>query len=177
MWVNICVCVCVAQSCLTLCNPMDCSPPGSFVHRILQTRMLEWVAISFSKIVVYASFLPNIQHDENVLQCDILAQKFQINSLWAHRDLPPITLELFDYKIIQMQHSLFSLSTVGKNVGCFQPFTFKNSEAMNNLPLNHRDRYLRSILVKNQMHVKFSQTVPNCPFWELGNFSFLMVTS
>ena len=39
----------VAQSCLTLCNPMDCSLPGSSVHRILQVRILEWVAISFSR--------------------------------------------------------------------------------------------------------------------------------
>ena len=38
----------VAQSCPTLCNPMDCNPPGSFVHGILQARVLEWVAISFS---------------------------------------------------------------------------------------------------------------------------------
>ncbi|XP_065763454.1 inorganic pyrophosphatase 2, mitochondrial isoform X3 [Muntiacus reevesi] len=44
-----CVCVIVAQSCLTLFDPMDCSPPGSFVHGILQARILEWVAISFSK--------------------------------------------------------------------------------------------------------------------------------
>ena len=36
------------QSCLTLCNPMDCSPPGSSVHEILQARILEWVVISFS---------------------------------------------------------------------------------------------------------------------------------
>ena len=36
------------QSCLTLCDPMDCSPPGSFVHGILQARILEWVAISMS---------------------------------------------------------------------------------------------------------------------------------
>ena len=39
----------VAQSCLTLCNPMDCSPPGSSVHEIFQARILEWVAISFSR--------------------------------------------------------------------------------------------------------------------------------
>ena len=38
----------VAQSCPTLCNPVNCSPPGSFVHGILQARILEWVAISFS---------------------------------------------------------------------------------------------------------------------------------
>ena len=37
------------QSCLTLCNPMDCSWPGSSVHGISQTRILEWVAISSSR--------------------------------------------------------------------------------------------------------------------------------
>ena len=35
--------------CLTLCNPMDCSPPGSSVHGILQPRILEWVAVSSSR--------------------------------------------------------------------------------------------------------------------------------
>ena len=37
------------QSWLTLCDPMDCSPPGSSVYGILQTRILEWVAMPFSK--------------------------------------------------------------------------------------------------------------------------------
>ena len=41
--------VLAVQSCPTLCNPMDCSPPGSSVHRILQARILEWVAIPFSR--------------------------------------------------------------------------------------------------------------------------------
>ena len=39
----------VAQSCPTLCNPMDCSLPGSSVHGIFQARVLEWVVISFSR--------------------------------------------------------------------------------------------------------------------------------
>ena len=39
----------VAQSCLTLCNPVDCSLPCSSVHGIFQARVLEWVAISFSR--------------------------------------------------------------------------------------------------------------------------------
>ena len=39
----------VAQSCPTLCDPMDCSLPGSSIRGILQTRVLEWVAISFSR--------------------------------------------------------------------------------------------------------------------------------
>ena len=38
-----------AQLCPTLCNPMDCSPPGSSVHGILQARILQWVAISSSR--------------------------------------------------------------------------------------------------------------------------------
>ena len=56
LWKNImgnlivcmCVCVCVhTQSFLTLCNPMDCSPPGSTAHRIFQARILGQVTISY----------------------------------------------------------------------------------------------------------------------------------
>ena len=60
----VCVCVCtraraysVIHLCLTLCNPMNSSPPGSSVHGILQARILEWVAISSSR----ASFGPRIE--------------------------------------------------------------------------------------------------------------------
>ena len=38
----------IAQLCPTLCDPMDCSPPGSSVHGIFQARVLEWGAIAFS---------------------------------------------------------------------------------------------------------------------------------
>ena len=38
----------VTQSCLTLCDPTDCSPPGSSIHGIFQARVLEWGAIAFS---------------------------------------------------------------------------------------------------------------------------------
>ena len=41
--------VLVTQSCPTLCDPMDCNPPGSSVHGILQARIFEWVAITFSR--------------------------------------------------------------------------------------------------------------------------------
>ena len=41
--------VLVAQSCLILCDPMDCSLPGSSVHGISQARILQWVTISFSQ--------------------------------------------------------------------------------------------------------------------------------
>ena len=52
MWLSylffMCVCVCVCAQWLS-CNPMDCRPPGSSVHGILQARILEWVAISSSR--------------------------------------------------------------------------------------------------------------------------------
>ena len=41
--------VCQAYSRLTLCNPIDCSPPGSSVHGVLQARTLEWVAMTSSR--------------------------------------------------------------------------------------------------------------------------------
>ena len=47
LWVFLCVLV--SQSCPTLCNPIDCSPPGSSVHGIFQARVLEWAAIPFSR--------------------------------------------------------------------------------------------------------------------------------
>ena len=41
-------CCLVTNSCLALCDPIDCSPPGPSVHGIRQARVLEWVAIAFS---------------------------------------------------------------------------------------------------------------------------------
>ena len=46
---NVCVCVLVTRSCLTLCDPMDCSLPGFSAHEILQARILEWGAMLFSR--------------------------------------------------------------------------------------------------------------------------------
>ena len=46
---EVCCCHLVTESYLTLCDPLDCSPPGSSVSGILQARILEWVAISFSR--------------------------------------------------------------------------------------------------------------------------------
>ena len=59
----------------TLCNPMDCSPPGSSVHRILQARLLEWVTISFSR----GSF----QHRTRTWVSHIAGRFFTV---WATRD-------------------------------------------------------------------------------------------
>ena len=58
----------VAQSCPTLCDPMDCSLPGSSVHGIFQVRVLEWVAISISR----GSSLPGIEPGSPALWSDAL---------------------------------------------------------------------------------------------------------
>ena len=66
----------VAQSCPTLCDPMDCSLPGSSIHGILQERELEWVAISFSR----ASSQPRVWAQ---VSC-IIGRHFTI---WATREV------------------------------------------------------------------------------------------
>ena len=58
----------VAQSCLTLSNPMDCSLPGSSIHGISQARVLEWDAIAFS----------NIQH--RIIQIRSLGDHFIVHA-------------------------------------------------------------------------------------------------
>ena len=47
----------IAQLCPTLCDPMDCSPSGFSIHGIFQARVLEWVAISFSNLIVWVSLI------------------------------------------------------------------------------------------------------------------------
>ena len=58
----------VAQSCLTPCDPMDCSPPGPSVNGILQARILEWVAIPFFRNLPD----PGIEPGSSALQADSL---------------------------------------------------------------------------------------------------------
>ena len=69
--------VLVTELCPTLCNPMDCSPPGSSVHGILQARILEWVAISFSR---------GSSQPRNRTQVSCFTDRFF--TLWATREAP-----------------------------------------------------------------------------------------
>ena len=84
VYVCVCVCVCVtwkkvklllAQSCLTLWDPMNCSSPGSSVHGISQARILEWIAIPFSR----RSYQPR---DQSWVSC--IAGRFF--TIWATRE-------------------------------------------------------------------------------------------
>ena len=61
----------VAQFCLTLCDPMDCSASGSSVHGILQARILEWVSIPFSLADL------EIEPGSPALQVDSLSSELQ----------------------------------------------------------------------------------------------------
>ena len=67
----------VAQSCPTLWDPVDCSPPGSSIHGIFQAKVLEWVAISFSR----GSSRPRDQTQVS----HIIGRCF---NLWATREAP-----------------------------------------------------------------------------------------
>ena len=63
--------VLVAQLCLILCDPMDCSSPGSSAHRNSQARILEWVAISFSRDLLN----PEIEPGSPAFQADALTSE------------------------------------------------------------------------------------------------------
>ena len=82
-----CWCRLVTKSCLTLCKPVDCSPPGSSVHGVSQARrILEWVAIPFPR----GSFWPRDWTHIPCIDRWILYH-------WATREAPPESLERFSY--------------------------------------------------------------------------------
>ena len=65
----------LAQSCPTLCDPMDCSLPGSSLHWILQARVLEWVSISFSRGSSLDLPDPGIEPGSPAFQADTLTSE------------------------------------------------------------------------------------------------------
>ena len=67
--------VLVTQLCPTICDPMDCSSPGSSVHGILQEKMLEWVTIAFSK---------GFSQHRDKTQVSCIADRFF--TIWATRE-------------------------------------------------------------------------------------------
>ena len=80
----------VAQSCPTLSDPMDCSPPGSFVHGIFQARVLEWGAIAFS--AAPPRCLKNTQTQNGVdgkTTLENYLQNFLKQNTCPHRGLQP----------------------------------------------------------------------------------------
>ena len=84
----------VLQLCPTLCNPMDCSLPGSSVHGIFQARILEWVAISFSRRSSWPRDWTQVSH--------IIGRRF---TAWATREV--LIVNLFK---LQVQMHTFPLT-------------------------------------------------------------------
>ena len=78
----------VAQSYLTLSDPMDCSLPGSSVHGIFQARVLEWVASAFSKVRV-----------KDVLKSHSCSQNLVITN--KHASIQVLSLSLFQFSSVQ----------------------------------------------------------------------------
>ena len=67
----------VAQSCLTLSDPMDCSLPGSSIHGIFQARVLEWGTVAFSDCVLYFPYYYIIIYDEIILQLTTVQNQWE----------------------------------------------------------------------------------------------------
>ena len=86
----------VTQLCPTLCDPVDCSLPGCSVHGILQARILEWVAISFSR--------GSSQPRDQTWVCRIAGRRF---TLWATREAH--FLYVRSYSICPSLSNLFHL--------------------------------------------------------------------
>ena len=84
------------QSCPTLCDPMDCSPPGSSVHGIFQARVLEWVAIAFSYKQHEASTksLDNLNSASTVgtFVLSLLSRVQLFATLWAVAHQAPLSM-------------------------------------------------------------------------------------
>ena len=74
----------VTKSCLTLCDPMDCSLPGSSVHGISQARILEFVAISYSRGHSQLRNQTHVSHKSIALQADSLPPSHQA-LLYIHK--------------------------------------------------------------------------------------------
>ena len=111
--------VLVVQTCLTFCDPMECSPPSSSVHGILQITILEWVAIPFSRESSWS-------RDQTQVSC------FAGRSvtIWASREAPSIDLrsakcwcvlsrlEKHDSNLQALSHMAITFSTRFYNPAC-----------------------------------------------------------
>ena len=81
----------VTQLCPTLCDPEDCSSPGSSIHGVLQARILEWVAISFSRGSSWLRDRTQVSR--------ITGRRF---NLWATREVPIFDSITFRYYFINV---------------------------------------------------------------------------
>ena len=99
----------VAKSCLTLCDPMDCSPPGSSVHGVFQARILEWFATSFSRDLPD----PGIESVSPAWEADSLPGKSRMvmegKQLWSGRSCGHLG-------ILPHENTRFLISSIPENI-------------------------------------------------------------
>ena len=124
----------VAQLCVTLCDPMDCSLPGSSIHGIFQARVLEWVAITFSRESSWSS-------NQTQVSCivgrrfTIWARKGHKVGIWInlpnHYQTPPTDCiqchSLFLASMYEATHFSMSFPTLGM----YNPFSYSCSSENN----------------------------------------------
>ena len=114
-------CSLVAQLCLTLCNPMDYSLPGSSVNEISQARILEWVAISFSRVS---------SQPRNWTQISCIAGRFFTN--WANLLICTLHIMPFsgflkpyatNYSVISIFKLCLGIISFPPSIKCVQVFS------------------------------------------------------
>ena len=74
--------VLLIQSCPTLCDPMNCSPPGSSVHGVLQARILEWIAVFLLQgIFLTQGLIPGLRHCMQTLPTEPPGKEIHVNNI------------------------------------------------------------------------------------------------
>ena len=117
--VYVCVCVLVAQSCLTLCDTLDCSPPGSSVHGILQAGILEWVAIPFSR---------RFSQLKNWTRVSCIVGRFC--TIWDTRETPGLVYQLVIDQGKQRGYCLMGLNVKSRSTAAFTPWWYRFVEEL-----------------------------------------------
>ena len=113
----------VAQSCPTLCDPTDCSPPDSSVHWISQARILEWVAIPFSR----GSSQPRDRTGSPALQADFVPSELQGSPSWTHTT----NYKILNYgKNVQGRASCYITCNYQSRLSTNDPLDYANNLAL-----------------------------------------------
>ena len=127
-WIKITHCMCAKslQSCLTLCDTMNHSPPGSSVHGILQERILEWVAVPSSRDI------PNSGIEPASLICPALAGRFFTTSkTWEAQNIHTATAAA---AAASLQSCLTLCNSIDGSLPGFPSLGFSRQEHWSGLP-------------------------------------------
>ena len=112
--------VLVAQLCPTPCDSMDCIPPGSSVHGILQGRILEWVAILFSTKSSRARDQSWVSHTEALLSWQISSIQYNIINFGHYTLCQNLQIYLFNFEPTSpyFNHTLTNSSILAWRIPC-----------------------------------------------------------